>query len=285
MADTEKTQNAAGGVISFMTTLWTEMMRTRLTLIAAGVAFYGLLALFPGIGAIMAVAGMMANPGQVADTLSQLSGVLPDAAAEIIIGQAEGVAATESSGLGVMAIIGVLLTVYSASKGMQALIDGMNIINDLEESRSLVRATAVKLTLTFGLILGFVVCVAMAVAMSAVVAWLPESSRMSWVLSVIRWPILLTIGALGLTVIYRVGPSRHYTPWRWILPGAGLACLLWLTGTAGFALYVQYFGAYQETFGALGGVVILLMWLWLSAVVILFGGLVAKLLDQRRGMR
>ncbi|SPJ24007.1 YihY/virulence factor BrkB family protein [Palleronia abyssalis] len=261
--------------------VYTQMNDKKLTLIAAGVAFYGLLALFPAIGAMMAMAGLVADPAQVTETLNSLSGVMPQAAQEIIIGQAREVAGSESGGLGLVAIFGLLITLYSASKGMQALIDGMNLINERDDDRSFVKQTALKLALTLGLLLGVLLCVAVAVIVPAVLAWLPLPASTETLVTAARWPVLLVIAAAGIALTYRVGPAGQNTAWRWIVPGAALACLLWLAGTAAFAVYVRLFGSYQETFGALGGVVILLMWLWVSASVVLLGALVAKVLRER----
>lgn len=262
--------------------VWNEMGETKLTLIAAGVAFYGLLGLFPGIGALMAIAGLVADPAQVTSTLQTLGSVMPEAAEEIIVGQAQEVAGSSSDGLGLVAVVGLLLTIYSASKGMQALMDGLNLVNRREDDRSLVKSTAIKLGLTFGLLVGVLLCVAVAVVIPAVLAWLPLASDTEALVTFARWPVLLVIAATGIALTYRVGPGGERTPWRWIAPGAALACVLWLAGTAAFAIYVRMFGSYQETFGALGGVVILLMWLWVSATVLLLGALVSRVLREER---
>ncbi|SFH22579.1 membrane protein [Palleronia marisminoris] len=263
--------------------VWAEMGRTKLTLIAAGVAFYGLLGLFPGIGALMAIGGIVAEPSQVAETLGSLGSVMPQAAEEIIIGQAQEVASGPPEQLGLVAVVGLLLTLYSASKGMQALMDGLNLVNDREDDRSLVKSTAIKLVLTFGMLVGVLLCVAVAVVVPAVLAWLPLGSSTELLVIIARWPVLLVIAGAGIALTYRIAPSGEHTPWRWIIPGAALACALWLAGTAGFAVYVRMFGSYQETFGALGGVVILLMWLWVSATVVLLGALVSRVLREEGG--
>ena len=263
--------------------VWVEMGQTKLTLIAAGVAFYGLLGLFPGIGALMAIAGLVADPVQVASTLESLGRVMPEAAEEIIIGQAQEVASGPSNGLGLLAVVGLLLTIYSASKGMQALMDGLNLVNQREDDRSLVKSTAIKLGLTFGLMVGVLLCLAVAVVVPALLSWLPLRNDTQLFVTMARWPVLLVIAGTGIALTYRIAPAGDQTPWRWIIPGAALACILWLAGTAAFAVYVRMFGSYQETFGALGGVVILLMWLWVSSTVVLLGALVSRVLREERG--
>lgn len=262
--------------------VWTEMGETKLTLIAAGVAFYGLLGLFPGIGALMAIAGIVADPAQVASTLHSLGGVMPQAAEEIIVGQARDVASGSADELGLVAVVGLLLTIYSASKGMQALMDGLNVVTQRSDNRGFIKATAIKLGLTFGLLVGVLLCVAVAVVVPALLSWVPLAGGTEILVTIARWPVLLVIAACGIALTYRIGPGGEHTPWRWIVPGAALACILWLAGTAAFAIYVRMFGSYQETFGALGGVVILLMWLWVSATAVLLGALVSRVLREER---
>ena len=259
-----------------------EMTRTRLTLVAAGVAFYGLLGLFPGLGALMAVGGLVADPSSVAQALSQLDRVMPADAAKIITTQAQEVAGSSGDGLGLVAIFGICLTLYSASKGMQALIDGLNMVNGREDTRGFLAQTALKLALTAGLILGVLFCVGVAVVVPVVLAWLPLPPALAETVTLARWPVLLVIAAAGLALTYRVAPAGAHASWSAIVPGAAMACIAWLVGTVGFALYVRMFGSYQETFGALGGVVILLMWLWLSATVVLLGALMIRLRRERR---
>lgn len=261
--------------------VYAEVDRKKLPLVAAGVAFFGLLALFPGIGAMMALAGLFADPAEVTRTLGTLDGILPQAAAQIITDQAREVAGTSGEGLGLVAGIGLLVTLYSASKGMQALIDGLNIVHERTDARGFLRQTALKLMLTAGLILGVLLCVAVAVVVPVVLGWLPLARDAEWAITLARWPALLAIAAAGIALTYRVGPAGERAPWRWILPGAALACLAWLVGTGAFAIYVRMFGSYQETFGALGGVVILLMWLWVSASIVLLGALVSRVLRAR----
>lgn len=274
-----------GGWFDTAKAIYIEADRKKLMLVAAGVAFYGLLGLFPGIGAMMALAGLFADPQDVAATLGTLDDVLPADAASIITGQAEQVAGSPSDGLGFVALFGLTLTLYSASKGMQALMDGLNLVNGQEETRSFVKATAVKLALTFGLLVGVLLCIGVAVVIPVALSWLPLTRDAEFAVTIARWPILLCIAAGGIALVYRVGPAGERPSWRWILPGAALACLLWLVGTGAFAVYVRMFGSYQETFGALGGVIILLMWLWVSSLIVLLGALVSKVLRERRKAR
>lgn len=251
--------------------VYSEIGDDHVSLIAAGCAFYGLLAIFPGIVAAMAIAGLFFDPSTVVGQLESLSGFLPQQAAEIVLGQAKEVAGSEEGGLGLAAVFGILVAIYSASKGVQSLVEGLNVAFEAEESRGLVSYYLQVLALTLGMILGFLLIVAVAAGLPALLGVLPWEGTTELIITVVRWPVLLVLVALGLAILYRYGPDRAERKWRWITPGAALACLLWLVGSLGFAFYVRNFGGYNETFGALGGVIVLLMWLWLSSFIVLLG--------------
>jgi membrane protein len=251
--------------------VYKELSDDHVGLIAAGVAFYGLLAIFPGIVAAMAVAGLIMDPNAVVSQLEGLSRFIPQDAAQIVIDQAVAVAGSEEGGLGLAAIFGVLVALYSASKGVSSLMEGLNVAFEVEEKRGIVSYYLTAFALTIGLIVGFLLIMAILAGLPALLAFLHLGSATEWLVSLARWPILLAILALGLAILYRYAPSRGPVPWHWITPGAGVACGLWLLGSILFAVYVSNFGSYNETFGALGGVIVLLTWLWLSAYIVLLG--------------
>jgi membrane protein len=251
--------------------VYKEIGEDHVGLISAGVAFYGLLAIFPGIVAVMAITGLVMDPQTVVSQLEGLSRFLPQEAAGIVIDQAIAVAGSESGGLGLAAIFGVLVALYSASKGVTSLMEGLNVAFEVEEKRGLVTYYLTAFALTLGLIVGFLVIVIILAGLPALLAFLPWSNVTEWIVSLVRWPVLLAVLALGLAILYRYAPSRGPVPWHWITPGAGIACGLWLLGSILFAVYVSNFGSYNETFGALGGVIVLLTWLWLSAYIVLMG--------------
>lgn len=248
-----------------------EIAADHVGLIAAGVAFYGLMALFPAITALLAIGGLMVEPSQIVDQISQLEGVVPDEVMEIVIGQATQVAGSREGGLGLAAVAGILIALYSASKGMNSLIEGMNVAYDEEEKRGFFMKTFVTLTLTLFLITGLLMGLLATLAVPSVIA-LVDAGPVTEVLgSLLAWGVLLVMTMAGLAVLYRYGPSRDKPELLWASPGAIAACVLWLAGSAGFAFYVGNFGSYNESFGALAGVVVLLMWLWISAFIVLLG--------------
>jgi len=240
-------------------------------LMAAGIAFYGLLAVFPGIAACMAIAGLVTEPSMIVDQLETYGQLLPQQAADIIVGQASEVAGSRSGGLGLAAAAGLLITVYSASKGIRSMVQGLNVAFGVKEGRNIFMLYVVTFLFTLALIAGLLVAIASTIIVPAVFAALPLPERLETLVSLLRWPILAAFSVFGLSVIYRYAPCRPRPKWRWITPGAAIACVLWVAGSVLFSLYVSNFASYNETFGSLGGVVILLMWLWLSAFVILLG--------------
>lgn len=248
-----------------------EMTEDRIALIAAGIAFYALLAIVPGLVALMAMGGLVLDPASVVTQIEGLAGLLPDEAAAIVIDQAVAVAGSAQGGLGLAAVFGLVVAFYSASKGISALVQGLNAAFEVRETRGFVRLYAIIFALTLGAILGFLLIVGFLAVLPAALAFLNLGQMGDMLLRLARWPLLLLLVAVGLGLLYRHGPDRGPLPWRWITPGAIAACLLWLVGTLAFTTYVANFGSYNETFGALGGVIILLTWLWLSAFIILMG--------------
>ena len=243
----------------------------HITLIAAGCAFYGLLALFPGVVAAMALAGLFTDPTGLVDQLQTLTRFMPQAAAQIVLDQAKSVAGSDSGGLGLAAVIGIASAFYSASAGMAALIEGLNVAFNVDEKRSFLKNLMAKIVLTLGMIVGLFIIVATLVVIPVVLNFIQLGQGTELLITLIRWPVVLLLVAAGLAILYRYAPARRTRPWRWVTPGAGIACLLWLAGSAAFGWYVQNFGSYNETFGTLGGVIVLLLWLWLSSFIVLLG--------------
>ncbi|MBV7411086.1 YihY/virulence factor BrkB family protein [Maritimibacter sp. DP1N21-5] len=265
------TQIPAKGWKDIALRLKSEMARDHVGLIAAGVAYYALLALFPAITALMALGGLVLEPPEVTAQLETLTQVMPQDAARIILDQAVEVAGSREGGLGLAFAIGLLLAIYSASKGMGSLMEGLNVAYDEEEGRGFISRTLWTLALTLflivGLILGLVATLAVPAALNLVAlpGWLDS------LLALGRWVILGLMTIFGFALLYRFGPSRDRARWTWLSPGAVVGCAVWLIASVGFSIYVSNFGSYNESFGSMAGVIILLVWLWISAYIILMG--------------
>ncbi|MEL7253969.1 MAG: YihY/virulence factor BrkB family protein [Pseudomonadota bacterium] len=253
------------------TRAWKDVGDNQIGLIAAGVAFYGLLALFPAITAVMAISGLVFDASHVTTQLDEVSQVLPADAAAIIIDQATKVAGSQDAGLGVALIFSLGLALYSASKGVGSLIQGVNVAYGEQETRGFVMLTATNLALTVFLILGMIGGLGATLILPGILSLVDLGLTTEILIRATRWAVLLAFTVGGIMMLYRIAPDRRAAQWRWLLPGAVLACALWLLASLGFAIYVENFGAYTESFGALAGVIVLLTWMWLSAYVILIG--------------
>jgi membrane protein len=248
-----------------------EVSQDHVSMIAASIAFYGLLAIFPAIAAMISIWGLLFDPQQIAQQIESVSGALPEDAAGIVNDQAQAVAGGAGTGVSIAAVIGILLALYSASKGIQAMVEGLNIVYDEDEKRGFVKLTLVTLILTVGLIAMMIVALGLIAVLPALLGNLGLGEVLRVVLTYARWPLLLVVALIGLAILYRYAPSRETAQWQWVSPGAVLATVLWLIGSIVFSIYVRNFGSYNETYGSLGAVVILLMWFWLSAFIVLLG--------------
>lgn len=242
----------------------------HLTLVSAGVAFFFLLGLFPGLAAVVSIYGWIADPTTVAGHIDELAAVMPGEVAELVRKQVEEIAA-DSSAAGWGAIISVLLAIWAGSKAMKGMVEALNIAYNQRESRGMIKKQAVYLSLTLlAVAIGILSILLIAIA-PAVVDFLPVPDWGRQALMWLRWPLLLFIGVVGVATIYRYGPSREKPEWKWVSWGAGGATVLWLAASALFSLYVTNFGNFNETYGSIGAVVVLMIWLYLTAFLVLMG--------------
>lgn len=260
-----------------------EIAEDRVGLIAAGVAFYGLLALFPAITALIAISGLLVEPSAIVEQLRGLSGMVPEEVITIVTRQATDVAGSREGGLGLAAILGVLIALYSSSKGMASLIEGINVAYDEQEERGFIRLKLVTFALTLFLMVGLLIALLAMLGLPTALAMVDLGPLVETLAAIALWVGLLALTMVGLSVLYRYAPSRDEPEWKWASIGAVIGCFVWLVASAGFAFYVSNFGSYNESFGTLAGVIVLLMWFWISAFIILMGAeLNAELEAQTR---
>jgi membrane protein len=269
------------GVLDVLVRMWHKQAHLNLGLIAAGIAFYGLLSLFPGITAAVAFAGTFLNPEMLVENSEEIAAMLPEAAKTIVMGQLRDVANADSSTLSFAALFSLAIALYSASKAVANFIAGLNVIYQEKETRNFFLVKALTIVLTAFLIIGLLIAIIVVAAIPVVAAIFGDYGIIDDLVMFLRWPFLFLMGAFWIAVLYRLGPNRRSARWRWLTPGAFVACALWVSGSFGFSLYVQSFGSYNETFGALGGVIILLTWLWLSAFIVLLGALLDAELEAQ----
>ena len=248
-----------------------EIGNDNASLIAAGLALYALLAIFPGLAAVIALYGLFTSPDQITDQLQSLAAALPQEALEILMTAMQNIASQQDQALSVGAIIAFLIALWSARKGMVALMKAMNIAYNEEEHRGFFRQLLVSLAFTVGAVAGFVVVALIAVVLPIIVQALQLPQALEWTVAVGRWIFLWFVIVLALSVVYRFAPNRATAKWRWVTWGSAIAAALWILASILFAVYVRNFGSYGETYGALGGVIVLLLWLYLTGFIILLG--------------
>ena len=248
-----------------------QIKEDRLSILAAGVAFYGLLAVFPGLIALVAIYGLAFDPAQVEQQVGALRGVLPPQAAEVLLGQLHDLTTTDSTALGFGAVAGILLALWSASAGMRTLMEALNVAYDEDEKRGMIAFYGTALLLTLGAIFGTVIAISLVVAMPVALNFLGLGDALKWLISIGGVVILVITVMSGLAITYRFGPSRKTPRWRWVSWGAVIATLLWILGSVLVSIYVTRFGNYNETYGSVGAIVILLMWFLLSSYAVLIG--------------
>lgn len=263
--------------------LYRRFSDDRLAIVAAGVAFYALLAAFPTLAALVAIYGLAFDAQQVASQVAALGGLLPQQALDLLLGELQDLSLTDRRALGWGAAGALALTLWSASRGVKTLLEALNVAYDARERRNFLVLNAVALALTLGAILGTILAIATVVVLPAILRFLGLGPVLEPLVAYARWPILAAAVAAGLAVMYRYGPCRPAVPWRAVLRGALFATALWIGVSALFSLYVSNFDSYNKTYGSVAAVVILLMWLLLSAYAVLLGAELNAELERRAG--
>jgi membrane protein len=250
---------------------WGEVSQANLFLVAGGVTYAVLLALFPGLAALVSIYGLLMDPSQIEKQVSSLTGILPEQAQQMLSEELHTLVTSSTGALGLSAILALLIALWSASRGMSGLITALNIAYEEPEKRGFFRLNLIAVGLTIGLTIAGIIVVALVAVLPAAVQFLPLGELGKWLLLILEWPLLIGFVTVGLAVIYRYAPSRDEPQWKWVSPGAGAAVTLWIIASIGFTVYVAHFNSYSKTYGSLGGVIILLTWLYISSFVILFG--------------
>jgi membrane protein len=248
-----------------------EFGKDRVMSVAAGVTYYALLAIFPAIAALVSLYGLFADPVSLQDHLNAISGVLPGGAVDIVREQVTRIASQGGGTLGFSFVIGLAISLWSANAGMKAVFDALNIVYDEEEKRSFIKLNLMSLSFTLGAIFFILLALAGIVVLPILLDFIGLGEGVEWLLSLARWPVLLIAVVLGLSLIYRYGPSRDKAEWKWVTPGGVVAAVLWIVVSMLFSWYVGNFGSYNETYGSLGAVIGFMTWIWISSVVVLLG--------------
>ncbi len=261
--------------------VYQAMADDRLLAVAAGIVFYGLLAFFPAITAFVSFYGLFAKPSAISEHLSIVAGVMPAGAYDILREQVGRILAKGDVTLGFAFVFGTLFALWSANAGMKAMMDALNVIYGVRETRGFFRLNAVSLALTLGALGMLLLAVGAVVVFPLLMSSLGLDSFTEWAAALLRWVALFAGVMLALAVLYRFGPSPHGARWRWITPGSGFATLAWLGGSVLLSWYLANFANYDATYGSLGAAMGMMMWMWMSSIVILLGAQLNVVLDKR----
>jgi membrane protein len=248
-----------------------ETKADNVALLAAGVAFFALLAMVPALVAFVSVYGLVASPSEVTNHVADLLGAAPREVRDLVEEQLQSVTEGGNSKAGLGAVLGVLISLWSASSGMKHAIEGANMAYDETETRGFVRLRSVSLLMTLGALVFGTVAITLVAILPAALAETPLGDPARLAFNFLRWPLLAVGCALALGVFYRYAPDRDEPRWRWVSPGAVVATVLWLIASIGFSVYTANFGKYNETYGSLGAIVVVMLWLFISAFAVIFG--------------
>ena len=248
-----------------------EALDDRLLSVAAGVAFFALMALVPGLSVLVSLYGLITDPATIDQQLAPLFGLLPDSASMLIQEQAHRLATESSRTLSFNLLVSLAIAGWSANAGVKSLFDALNVIYEETEKRSFITLNVVSLLATISAVLVVILAVFFITVAPALIARAPLSSTVEFVFHILRWPVFFGFATLIIATLYWIGPSRRPARFIWVTPGALLSALLWAAVSAGFSFYVSTLGNYQATYGSLSAVIVFMTWLWLSASVILLG--------------
>jgi membrane protein len=245
--------------------------RDNTSVVAAGIGLHAVLAVFPALAVIVSVYGMFASPESVAGDLQPFLGVFPPNAAKLITAQLQSLAATRNHTLGSGAVAATLLALWNSRKGVGALMTATNIAYKEPERRGFLLKLALSIAFSLGAILIFAVMLLVGVAVPMLLRSASLGGAATVTVLAFRWVLLWSFAVLGFSLAYRYAPDRQKPKWRWVTWGSAIAASTWILGSLAFSLYVQNFGSYSQTYGTLGGVIVLLMWFYLLGFTIVLG--------------
>ena len=256
----------------------------RVLAVAAGVTFYGLLAVFPAIAAVVSLYGLFADSATIRGTLDQLSGLLPAGAIEVIGDQIQRVSAAGRGTLSFSFLMSLAIAIWGANAGVKAVFDAINIAYGAKEERGFFKLNLTSLAFTMGAVVFALLALTAVVVLPVSFHYLGLDAALEAILRYGRWPLIWLVVALALAFLYRFGPTDSLDPkWRWISWGSASAATLWLGGSALFSWYAANFGNYNATYGSLGAAIGFMTWMWISAAVIIMGAELNAEIEEAAG--
>ncbi|MBB3234872.1 YihY/virulence factor BrkB family protein [Phyllobacterium endophyticum] len=251
--------------------VYLSVQQDRVTLIAAGASFYLLLALFPGLAAFVSIYGFFADRASVAANMSSLAGVLPDDSINLIRTQLESLATQDTKALSVSFVVGLAIALWSANNGSKAIFEALNVAYGETEKRSFIKLNLVSLAFTLGVMLAGAILLSVLAGLPPLLDRMGAGGWLTTSIRILRWPVMLLLVGAGISIAYRIGPDREAAQWRWVSWGAAFAILAWVIASAAFTFYLSNFSDYNATYGALGAVAGLMIWMWISVTILILG--------------
>jgi membrane protein len=251
--------------------VWKDTGKKNLSLVAAGVTYYLLLALFPALAALVSVFGLVANPADMTKSVQSLSGMLPPSTVTLIGDGLQQLVSASHKSLGLGAVIGIVIALWSGVRGMTGMMAALNIAYAQKERRGFIRFNVTAMVLTVVVMVGGLIALGLVAGLPVVLNGAGVRGPGRWIGWLVEWPLLIVFVMGMVALIYRYGPDRSVPKWKWASPGVIVATILWIVGSILFTVYVYHFGNYNKTYGSLSALLILLIWMWLSAFAVLFG--------------
>jgi membrane protein len=255
----------------------------RVLATAGSVAFFALLAIFPGLATLVSLYGLVADRTTISGHLTLLAGILPHGALDLLAEELTRVAGQRADTMGLAFIIGLFVALGSANSGVSALFDALNLVYKEREKRSLLRFYATTVLFTLGAIAVALAAIGAVIILPIVMNTVGLDTSGERLLAILRWPALLAVVTCWLALVYRYGPSRREAKWRWVMWGSWAAALLWIGCSMLFSWYVASFDSYNRVYGSLGAGVGFMTWMWLSVVVVLMGGELNAEMEHQTG--
>lgn len=258
----------------------TQASEANLALISAGVAFFAMLSLFPALAALIALLGLISDPAVAIAQLEEVRSLLPNDVYDILYSQVTGLVTARADTLGWAGVVSLLVALWSARAGVGAMVIGLNTVYG-ERNRKIARHYAHALLLTLSLVAVGIVALLTVVVAPIVLSFLPLGPLAVAVADLLRWTVAVVVLFAGVGVLYRFGPNRRAARIAWLSSGAVLAVLSWAAVSVGFSYYVANFGNYNQVYGSIGAVIAMLIWLWISSFLILFGASLNAQIERR----
>jgi membrane protein len=243
----------------------------RVLATAGSVAFFALLSVFPAVAVVVSLYGLVADVRTIGGHLALLAGILPEGALALLRDQIATIISKETSTLSFAFLVGLGTALWSANSGVGAMFDALNVVYGEKEKRSLLRFYLTTFAFTLGAIVFVILAITAVVALPILLNLIGVSLPAERIVSVARWPLLLAVVMMGLTLVYRFGPSRRVAEWRWVSLGSAVAAALWIAASMAFSWYVASFDSYNKVYGSLGAGVGFMVWIWVSVVIVLVG--------------